>query len=208
MLIFIDESGDAGFQIGKGSSETFTVAMVIFDDELDAEEASLCLKRLKRKLNKSEEFEFKFNKSSKELRIQILNELKGLNFRIRAIVFRKQKIYSLNLRSSKEKFYNYAVKCLLENNSGTIENAKIRIDASSDKNFKKELSVYLRKTLNNKNSKIMKNFKFRDSHNDILIQLADMVAGSINRKYNSSKEDKEIYLKIIKRRVEDIWEFN
>ncbi len=56
MIIFIDESGDVGFQIAKGSSKTFTVALVIFDDLLDAEETALRIKRLRQKLNKSAKF--------------------------------------------------------------------------------------------------------------------------------------------------------
>ncbi|MFA6518596.1 MAG: DUF3800 domain-containing protein [Candidatus Shapirobacteria bacterium] len=48
MLIFIDESGDAGFRIQKGSSAHFVISLVIFDDELDAEETALKIKRLKK----------------------------------------------------------------------------------------------------------------------------------------------------------------
>ncbi len=37
MLVFIDDSGDAGFKLGKGSSEFFVISAVIFDDNLEAE---------------------------------------------------------------------------------------------------------------------------------------------------------------------------
>ncbi|MDQ7020765.1 MAG: DUF3800 domain-containing protein [Candidatus Dojkabacteria bacterium] len=89
MIIFIDESGDAGFQITKGSSKTFTIALVIFDDESDAEETALKIKRYRQTLNKSESFEFKFNKAGKKYRKEFLNLIKDCNFRIRAVVFRK-----------------------------------------------------------------------------------------------------------------------
>ena len=32
MLVFIDESGDAGFKLDRGSTNVFAVAMVVFDD--------------------------------------------------------------------------------------------------------------------------------------------------------------------------------
>ncbi len=181
--------------------------MVIFDDLLDAEETALKIKRLRQELNKSAKFEFKFNKSSSKYRTTFLEEIGSCKFRVRAVVFRKELIYSLNLRGSKEKFYNFAVKSVLEHNNDTIRNAKIRIDASSDKNFKQNLKVYLRQQLNLGSKKITKDIKFRDSTKDNLIQLADMVAGSINRYYQIDKNDRNVYLKIITDRVEDIWEF-
>ena len=51
-LVFIDESGDAGFKIEKGSSSHFVVVLVIFNDELVAEETALTIKKLKRELKK------------------------------------------------------------------------------------------------------------------------------------------------------------
>lgn len=36
MLVFIDDSGDAGFKLDKGSTPFFVIACVIFDDDLEA----------------------------------------------------------------------------------------------------------------------------------------------------------------------------
>ena len=109
MLVFIDDSGDAGFKLDKGSSKHFVIACVIFDDNLDAEEAALIIKRLRRSLHWRDDHEFKFNKTSKAIRLAFLNEVKGCKFRIRAIVADKSTIRSPELRTSKNKFYNYMV---------------------------------------------------------------------------------------------------
>ena len=50
MIVFIDDSGDPGFKIEKGSSTHFTIAMVCFDDDLEAEKTAVAIKELKRKL--------------------------------------------------------------------------------------------------------------------------------------------------------------
>lgn len=207
MLVFIDESGDAGFKMSKGSSSTFVVALVIFDDELEAEETALRIKKLRRELKKSEKFEFKFNKCSRELRINFLKTVCTAKFRIRAIVFKKESIYSGHLRSKKDSFYYFALRQVLEHNNKSIKNAKIRLDGLGEKSFKNNLIVYLRKSLNSNTQKIMQNLRFRDSQKDVLIQLADMIAGTLRRYYDKTSEDREIYRKIIKRREEDIWEF-
>lgn len=44
MLVFIDESGDTGFKVSKGSTQNFVVACVIFDDNLEAEKTSVAIK--------------------------------------------------------------------------------------------------------------------------------------------------------------------
>ena len=48
MLIFIDDSGDPGFKLDKGSSAFFVIALIIFDDELEAEKVALAIKELRR----------------------------------------------------------------------------------------------------------------------------------------------------------------
>ena len=55
--------------------------------------------------------------------------------------------------------------------------------------------------------KIMENLRFRDSKKDVLIQLADMVAGSLRRDFEHNTNDWNVYRKIIKNKEEDIWEF-
>lgn len=207
MLVFIDESGDAGFKTQSGSSATFVVAMVIFDDDLDAEETALKIKRHRQELSKSDNFEFKFNKSNRNTRIDFLNSIRKCKFRIRAIVFKKENMTSEHLKKNKESFYNYAVKMLLQHNNNTIKNAKVRIDGLGEKEFRRSLTVYLRKELNSSDKQVLGNLRFRDSSKDVLIQLADMVAGSIKRSYDKGKSDYNDYKSLLKERIEDLWDF-
>jgi len=187
MIIFIDESGDSGFKIKKGSSKIFAIALVIFDDELEAEATALNIKRLRRRLNRSDRYEFKFNKASKKERIEFLKVVQNCKFRIRAIVIEKEKIYSPNLRNYKDRFYNYVIKMVLKHNNKTIRNAKIKLDGSGDRTFRRNLRVYLSRELGK--DKVMKNFKFSKSHSNVLIQLSDMIVGSLRRSYLYQKSD-------------------
>ncbi len=54
---------------------------------------------------------------------------------------------------------------------------------------------------------VFKDLKFVDSTKNVLIQLADMVTGTINRRYNKDKTDCNHYIEIIRERIEDIWDF-
>ena len=209
MLIFIDDSGDPGFKIEKGSSKVFVIACVIFDDELEAEKTAVAIKEFRRKMKFPDTMEFKFSKSRKEIRKGFLEVISKYKFRIRAIVIEKEKIYSEELRKSKESFYSYAIKMVLKYDDKTLKEAKIRLDGHGERLFKRKLITYLRKELNVKERKVISQLKFVNSKNNVLIQMADMIAGAIHRKYTADKTDAEIYCQILKdsHKIQDCWVF-
>lgn len=180
MLVLIDESGDTGFKLTRGSSSHFVMAMVIFDDEAVAEEASAAIRALREELRVRSEF--KFAKSHAHVKDAFFDCVCHYRFRVRALVVDKSVVYSGNLRTRKELFYNYFVKLLLEHDNGRLADARIKIDGSGDRHFKNELNVYLRHQLHRGQ---VRSIKFAESHRDDLIQLADMVAGAILRSYRS-----------------------
>ena len=206
MLVFIDDSGDPGFKFDKGSSTHFVIACIVFDDNLDAEETALRIKRLRRSLGWRDDHEFKFNKASKDIRLAFLNEIKSCKFRIRAIIADKSIVRSVELRRNKNKFYNYMIKEVLSKSAGKIIDGRIRLDGHEDRSYKKAAITYFRQQANPDGS-IIKDMKFVNSKNDNLIQLADMVAGSLLRTTQKRKTDSDIYLKVINKRTEDIWYF-
>jgi len=207
MLVFIDDSGDPGFKLEKGSTRFFVISLVIFDDELEAEKTAIAIKDLRRELKFSDKFEFKFCKANRVTKEKFLQKVSGFKFRVRSLVIDKSVIRSRELRENKNSFYSYAIKTVLKNSGGTIKNAKIKIDGSGDRIFRKSFLGYLRRQLNSEDRKIMANCKLVDSKQNVLIQLADMVAGSVHRSFNTSKSDCKIYKAIIKRRIEDEWKF-
>ena len=111
------------------------------------------------------------------------------------------------MRNNKNSFYSYIIKLVLENSNESILDAKIRIDGSGDRFFRRNFLSYLRRQLNSKQKKIMKNCKLIDSKSDELIQVADMVAGCIRRSFDKSKKDSVDYKSLIKKHIEDEWVF-
>lgn len=207
MLVFIDDSGDPGFKLDKGSSLIFIISCVIFEDELEAEKAAVAIKELRRKLKFPDTVEFKFNKSKRKVREEFLKTINSFNFKIRSLVIKKELIKSNELRNNKNSFYSYAIKLLLKHSGGSILEAKVRIDGSGDRIFRRNFVTYLRKQLNTNQKRIMKNCKLMDSKENVLIQLADMISGSIRRFYDLNKTDQSIYKKIIEKHIEDEWKF-
>src|SRR3989339_828414 len=207
MLVFIDDSGDPGFKLDKGSSRFFIISLVIFGDNLEVEKTAVAIKELRRELGFSDEVEFKFFKSRREVREKFLNAINKFDFRVRSLVIDKMVIESDHFKTNKNSFYSYAIKMILKHSNNSILNAKIRIDGSGDRIFRKNFLTYLRKELNTEEKCIMQNCKLVDSKKDVMIQLADMIAGSVRRYHDDSVKDSKIYKNIIVKHIDDEWLF-
>lgn len=203
MLILIDESGDAGFKVAKGSTSHFVVAMVIFRDLKQAELASAAIGAARERLRVKPEF--KFNKSANLVRDGFFEAVRPFQFSVRALVVDKARIYSEGLREDKGRFYSYFVKMLLKHDGGALQGARVKIDGSGDREFKQELAGYLRRE-----SEVgkLESVKFAESHRDNLIQLADMAAGAIFRSYRTDdRKDAGRWRAMLASKIENIWEF-
>ena len=207
MIIFIDDSGDPGFKIQKGSTQHFAIAMIIFDDPLEAEKTAVAIKDLRRSLGFPDDVEFKFFNSSSRVKEQFLKTINQFQFRIRVLVVDKNDIKSDELKKNKNSFYAYFIKMALKHNGGSIIDARIKIDGSGDRAFRKNFLAYLRRELNSQGNKVIKNSKLVDSQGNVLIQMADMIAGSIRRSYDLGKKDNAVYKELIKKHIEDEWKF-
>lgn len=205
MLVFVDECGDPGFKLDSGSSRHLVIALVIFDLPVHAEAAAKQMSDLRRELGFPGVQEFKFNRLKSSYREQFFSRVAPTPFRIRAIVVDKGVIYKDFLRSSPRDFYRFVATQLISHHFGAVQNAKIFIDGSGSREFRREFGAHLRKQAP---PGTIGALAFEDSKNNQLIQLADMVAGGIARAYHPQTAESR-YLSILKShgRIEDIWLF-
>jgi hypothetical protein len=194
MLVFVDESGDSGFKVEQGSSQFFTVALVIFEEHDEATACDQRIELLKRELKLPTEFEFKFNRLRKEQREKFFEAVLPYSFFYFGIIINKDpaKLYGKGFRI-KESFYKYACSLVFENAKPYLREATVIIDGSGSREFKRQLSAYLRRKVG---ANVIKKVKIQPSHSNNLLQMADMVAGAIQRSL-SQKGDRHIYRKLI-----------
>ena len=204
MLVFIDESGDPGFKLAKGSSPTFVTSMVIFDDYDQARACGARISQLMGQLRVKPEF--KFSKLYSPYRDTFFDTMSDYRFRTRSVVVQKDIIYSDNLRTVKDSFYKFFIRSMLQHDGGALHRAKVVIDGSGDRAFKKAFRTYLRKHLN---ADAVIKLDLKDSVKDPLVQLADMTAGAIARSYKTEKPDCNRWRSIMQRNghIENVWEF-
>ena len=73
--------------------------------------------------------------------------------------------------------------------------------------FRRNLTTYLRRELNQREKVVMKNLRLVDSRSNVLIQMADMIAGALRRSYDKRRKTDLIYKELIKANIEDCWIF-
>lgn len=211
MLVFIDDSGDAGFKLTQGSTRSLVIACCAFTDDAHAERASRELRDLRDSMGMNESQEFKFAKTSRDRRLEFMNVAVRQGFFVRAIRFDKERVWSAHLRKSPESLYNYAIRQVLSKSGQHVRDARVKIDGSGGREYKRALYGYLRRQCNLEMPGTVESVKLVDSRSDMLIQLADMVAGAVRHRFDKpdprGEECLNVLRPILRDRRSSIWDF-
>ena len=201
MLVFIDESGDSGTKIEEGSSRFFTVSLVVFEDKDDATACDQRINLLRTELGYASHSEFHFKRNSDKVRRAFLSAVSPYNFFYYGIVVNKDpaKLWGDGFKN-KESFYKYTCKLVFENAKEKLLNSTVVIDESGNLDFKRQLEKYLKSKMNDGTRTLIKHVKMQRSSSNNLLQLADYVAGVINRSIQQRKKFFEEYRRIIAHR--------
>jgi hypothetical protein len=183
--IFIDESGDPGYKFEEGSSKYFVMGFAFFPKE-DYKNSIDSIKSFIKSGSRKAPKEIKFNKSSHEVRVMLLEKLVENNGKFGYIYVDKIKIFEyLRYHPNINYIYNQMVFYLIENlieNVAINDNVTLYIDQrSKNKEIKKNLSVYLERQINPILSPHRLHARFEKSHNSRGVQCADCICGSVRR---------------------------
>ena len=134
MLVFLDESGDAGRKLEKGSSHFFTVALVTFSDHEEATRCDERIRLLRSEMGLSASFEFHFRDDSHKRRLAFLEAVSPYDFFYHAFVLNKDpsKLYGKGFQY-KNSLYKYVCGLVFENAKPHRHRAIVVIDGSGDR---------------------------------------------------------------------------
>jgi len=144
--------------------------------------------------------EFKYSKTKERLKDCFFACTSDVNYSIRAISVDKSKLYSAKLRESPSALKSYAIRMLLSRGFGTIRDAKVIIDGQDTKAFGIADTAYLMRMANSERPGTIREVSFADSKQNVGIQLADMVAGAIQKGVRTHKPSDPKHLSIIRPR--------
>lgn len=122
MFIFLDESGDLGFDFGKPkTSRYFVIALLVCDDKLTQTGIRTAVSRtLKNKLNQKKTIkrmvtELKGSQTTLEIKQYFYRQMPDSGWRIYSVTLNKARVEDhLRSREGKKKLYNFLARFLLE----------------------------------------------------------------------------------------------
>lgn len=199
MYVYLDESGDTGLKIHRGgSSRFFTVVLLLVDDPIPLHQA---VHDLRLRLSLPEAHEFKFGGTGREYRNAFFDAIRPCAFDVRALVIDKRDSAMARLLG-RSAMYQYLVGLILVQEREALRDRTLVIDESvQSRGAQAKLATALRRAASAKphgDAPVIKAIVFHRSHQDNLIQVADMAAGAVARAHERGDEQ---YLRLLGRKL-------
>jgi hypothetical protein len=198
MYVYLDESGDAGFEFKRGSSRYFVVALMLVDDPRPLREA---VSTYRREIGWPKHREFKFAKASHEIRRDFLSAIRFQPLTIRCLVVDKEALLVADPRVRRDA-YVAMIRSALQEALQDVTMAHVIIDESFEGRSKKaSFSSDLRHAVSNptgRGARTLRAVSYRRSRSDDLLQAADMIVGAIAYAH---KHDNHVYRRIIQSKI-------
>lgn len=156
MFIFLDESGDLGFNFNKsGCSKYFTITLLVCEDLATVDKIKKAVNRtIKNKINKKGKKhriveELKGSNTTLEVKKYFLSHMPQQGWGLFSISINKKRVYDhLQTSSGKKKLYNFMAKIIIdkirtdENITSTVVN--LVVDRCKDGKDRKDFDSYIK----------------------------------------------------------------
>lgn len=214
MYIFLDESGDLGFDLSKeGTSKHFTISLLVVENSQTLKAIQKAVKRTldnkvnakrKKQKNKNLLIELKATDMPIGHKQYFLERMPETGWHIYSITLNKQRVYD-NLKHNKPRLYNYIVKELIGSlpKYESLSNVHLTIDNCKNKSQRKDFNQYIEAHLEtNLSPKTQIHISHENSQNNKCLQAIDLFCWGIQRKYElKDTEWLELYEKNISKHI-------
>ncbi len=199
---FIDEFGSFGFDFSKENTSKYFIlcAVIVKANQLSSIENSIDI--LRKRFFSNSEMKSSNIGSDDRRRMVLITEILKLDFRIVALIADKEEFYKSALTNYKQIFYKYMHKLLYNNLYSVYPKLKIYADELGDEDFKNGFKKYVNNNRPIYNIFNEYDFDFVDSKNSNIVQLADIIVGSLARKLTDDNAPN--YLEILKGKIAHI----
>jgi hypothetical protein len=186
MKIAIDESGDSGRKLWRGSSKWFVLAAVIVP-ESGPECGPLCqeIARYREDFMGGAELHFAHNSHAQHEGFFKFMDDKDYLFAAVAIDKRRLMLTHPRVLVSKRALFEYGIDALFNQIKPSLDNPVVLIDEGGSYAFNKALKKHIAKRFGSRHKGDLRSVKFVEmvsSINEPLVQLADYIAGSVRHK--------------------------
>ena len=197
MYVFVDESGDAGYKFESGSSRYFVVACLLIDHAEQADCLREELAKLKTSLNWKPESEFKFSKMKFDFQRLVLSSVDFSSINVQ--VFYLDKAQCRQIVAPPWLTHVQMLRLCLQRLEPELRHAVVKIDGATGSSHKGVLKDIRPKGSVDRSERAIRSLRLVRSESEILIQLADMVAGVARRSLEGTGVTQSRYAAVLKR---------
>jgi undecaprenyl pyrophosphate synthase len=200
--IFLDESGDLGFDRKKRSSKYFIITFLFCNEKRPIEKIVKLAHSSLKKIHKQKSGVLHCYHEKPITRTRLLTKLAQKDIKIMTVYVNKNKVYT-RLHKEKDVLYNFVTNILLDRictKKLIPKNENIELIASRKEtnkflntNFRNYLSAQVKS-----NHKLDINIEIKTPHEEKALQAVDFLSWSIFRKY---EQDDESYYEIFKSKI-------
>ena len=152
MIIYLDESGDLGFNFSKQkTTKKFIITLLVCDDQDVNKQFKKAVRRTLRKLNRKKSKtrkieELKGTNTTLKVKKYFYRQLNNGNWHIYTLALNKERVWpELQTKKAKPRLYNYIARHLIEKLSlrTTFTNVKLAVDRSKNREEIRDFNQYV-----------------------------------------------------------------
>lgn len=202
VIAFADEFGNNSFEFETQGSHFIIASVIINIDELKQVENQL--EEIRQKYFQTGEIKSSKVSDNFKRRILILKELQNINFSVYAVVIDKRKLFGEGFKFKKS-FYKYLNGILYKELYRTFPQLELKVDEHGGNDFMKSFKKYV-ETNHIRTLFTGSDFIIQKSHNELGVQLADFMAGTLGFIYDELKksEHSEAFRVLLSNKVNSI----
>lgn len=200
---FTDESGSFGWKLDDPNVSKHFIITAIIVKESQIKELTNKLEIIVKKYFQNGEMKSSKVGKNHKRRIIILNQLLNLDFSIFSVIINKadcEHMYGLKYKKTFYKFMNNIVHKELRR---AFEKLVIVADELGSNEYMNSFIKYVKGQQEIPNLFNQTEFSFENSNNNVMIQLADFISGTLSYCYDENKKSKDTpnYLRILEKKT-------
>ncbi len=197
MYIYLDESGDLGFDFTKSkTTRKFVITLLVCDTQTAPRHFKKAVRRtLKNKINRKRRrakctLELKGSNTSIEIKKYFFKQLKDNDWQLYTVILNKARVHNhLRTAAGKSKLYNFLARFLIDKLPlrRTFTNVRLVVDRSKNREEIRDFNQYVKNQIE---GLLPLNTDFTvehlNSHESACLQVVDLFCWGIFRKYEQS----------------------
>ncbi len=197
---FINEFGQYGFDFEQPETSTHFVIVSVLVKGSDKERLEQEVDKIKRIHFQKEELDDR--KINDDFRMEILQDLKDLPFKVYAYVIDKRKIREDSGVTYEKTFIKFFCRKVFDDLYRTFDTLDLVVDGQGSKEFLQEFTAYVnRKCIPDLFN--YSTFGINNGQSEVLLQLAELIAGTIAKGYDAKYQSNQylLFYKLLKNKI-------